>query len=202
MNWLRNFLLYCVVFLTLKLKSSLSFPLIRRPSDHCSHGLCPVIPKQSKLDPTTFYCPPRYRLNLDICLPTKKLCEDAHKHGLYCTTSNPIRKLHEEWIEFKNLIQMTNQWKSCDIHPSLHHNPIRRHNTTDQHHNNILKSNISKKRRNWFRFPAIYCNYMIVYKRLMTRYLRGLGLYFILLFVCVLNTLCFDAHFFLLRLPL
>lgn len=109
MNWLRNVLLYCVVVLTFKFKCSLTLPLIRRPSNHCSHGLCPVIPKQSKIDPTTFYCPPRYRLNLDICIPTKKLCEDALKHGLYCTTSNRIRKLQEEWIELKNLIQVTNQ---------------------------------------------------------------------------------------------
>lgn len=100
MNFLSLFLLNGAILLICKVRTGTTLPLILRTSDHCNHGFCPVTPKRCKTDPSTFHCPPRYRLNLDICLPTKSLCEDAQKHGLYCTTS-ATKNLSVGWFQNK-----------------------------------------------------------------------------------------------------
>lgn len=90
-QWLiMNFFLYFGIFLSFNLNFVNSLPLFLHQTNICHHGICPVLPIPASKDPSTYYCPPRYRLNLDICLPTKELCEDAHKHGLFCTTSTKI----------------------------------------------------------------------------------------------------------------
>lgn len=50
----------------------------------CSTGFCPV--RVLDWDGERPICPPRYRFNIDVCVPTSELCYEAHKHRLYCST--------------------------------------------------------------------------------------------------------------------
>lgn len=96
MNKFSLLVLFCGILLSIYVKSS---PLFITTSDHCKHGFCPVRPTKSKENPKVLTCPQRYRLNIDICVPTRTLCEDAQKHGLYCTTSTKKKSYHVGWFQ-------------------------------------------------------------------------------------------------------
>lgn len=136
MNFLSLFLLNGAILLIFKVRTGTTLPLILRTSDHCNHGFCPVTPKRCKTDPSTFHCPPRYRLNLDICLPTKSLCEDAQKHGLYCTTS-ATKNLSVGWFQNKRVSWRNTEnqiWFDLKLHfPCLSSPQNGEHRS---HHNN------------------------------------------------------------------
>lgn len=50
----------------------------------CRTGFCPVL--VIDWDGEQPICPARYRFNIDHCVPTAELCEEARRHRLFCST--------------------------------------------------------------------------------------------------------------------